>query len=96
MEALALAAEDSRATNPDAIEAWIRDHLAQLVGLTPSKVNTHKPIATFGVDSAEAAALAEGLEQWLGRTIPLDLVWEWASAREIAGRVADHFHLETV
>ena len=52
--------------------------------------------ATFGVDSAEAAALAEGLEQWLGRTIPLDLVWEWASAREIAGRVADHFHLETV
>ena len=95
MEALARTVEETCAADPGAIEDWIREHIAQLVGVTAARVSVHKPIATFGVDSAEAAALAEELEQWLGATIPLDLIWEWASAREIAGRVAEHFAMES-
>lgn len=75
----------------DDIEAWLRRAIAGVLGLTERDINVHKPIATYGVDSAEAAGLIGDLEGWAGRKVPLDLVWEWASTREIAQRLADHF-----
>jgi len=87
-------AADPPAPDSRAIEDWIRERIAHLFGTEASGVHVHKPVATFGVDSAEAAALAEDLEQWIGRTVPLDLVWEWASVREIADRVAEHLRQE--
>ena len=80
--------------HPNSIEGWLQERIGTLVGLRPSEISVHKPIANYGVDSAEAAALAEDLEQWLARQIPLDLVWEWASSRELAERVCEHFLIE--
>lgn len=71
-----------------AIERWIRDRISQLFEIRLDEINLHKPIATYGVDSVEAAALAEELEAWLGRPVPPDLVWEWASTLEISQRLA--------
>jgi len=85
-------AVESGITRPDAatIEDWIQERIAGVLEIPPAEMSVHKPIATYGVDSAEAAGLAMELEDWLGTTIPADLVWEWATTREVAGRVSDH------
>jgi acyl carrier protein len=84
------AAPERETPDAGALETWLRTHVAAVLGLAPESVNVHKPIATYGVDSAEAAGLIAGLEDWLGRRLPLDLLWEWASTREIAARLAEH------
>jgi acyl carrier protein len=76
------------------IEAWIVAQIANLLGIPEAQIDVHKAIAAYGVDSAEAAALVADLEDWLECTIPLDLVWEWASTREVACRLAEHFEIE--
>lgn len=73
------------------IERWLRDRIAALLELTPPQVSVHKPIASYGIDSAEAADLALELERWSGRVVPLDLVWEWATPREVATRLGGHW-----
>ena len=78
------------AHDAEAIEDWIRNAVAGVLDLRPQEVNVHKPIATYGVDSAEAAGLIGDMEDWLGCKIPLDLVWEWATTREIAERLAEY------
>jgi len=83
---------------PDArsIEAWIGRRLAELIGDDSVRVNANKPIAAYGVDSVEAAALTSELESWLGRPLPQNLVWEWASTRELAQRVARMLRAEAL
>lgn len=95
METMTQTPVSATETDPAAIEAWIKEKIADWVGAGEA-VSVHRPIAVYGMDSAETAALAEELEQWLGRTVPLDLVWEWGTTREIACRVAEHFQQETV
>ena len=82
------------AVSAPGVEDWIRERLAGLLDLSSRDINVHKPIAAYGIDSAEAAALAEDLERHLGREIPLDLIWEWASAREVAVRLVEYFDTE--
>lgn len=72
------------------IEQWIRDKLAALLEDEPARVNVHKPIAAYGVDSVEASLLAGELGDWLELELPADAIWEWSSAREIAERLAAH------
>lgn len=85
-------AEPSSVASRDAesIELWLREKIASFGELNAIRVNVHKPIATYGVDSVEVAALAEDLEDWLGDDVPIDLIWEWASIRETAQRIAVH------
>lgn len=70
------------------IEARICEWIASLVDLDRWQIDVHKPLAYYGVDSIEAANLSAAAESWLGRPIPLELVEESASAREIAARLA--------
>lgn len=77
---------------PDAatLEDWIVARVRVLLQEDDTLINVHKPIASYGVDSVEAAGLLADLEDWLGCALPSDQVWEWASAREIAVRLAEH------
>jgi acyl carrier protein len=73
-----------------AIEAWLRKTIAGVLALDVREVNVHQPIAHYGVDSSEVVGMIADLEVWLDRELPLDLVWEWATTREVAQRIADH------
>jgi acyl carrier protein len=74
----------------DSIGSWIIAEIAEIVGVDPVEIDVHKPIAAYGVDSAEVAALVGELEDRIGRSVPVDLVWEWASVREVSARLADY------
>lgn len=86
------AAGASPAPVPDlaALEAWLRTAIARVLELDVGEVNVHKPIAHYGVDSSEVVGMIADLEAWLDRELPLDLVWEWATTREVAQRIVDH------
>jgi acyl carrier protein len=73
-----------------ALEAWLRKAIAGVLELDARQVDVHKPIAKYGVDSTEVVGMIADLEVWLGRELPLDIVWEWATTREVAQRIADH------
>ena len=75
-------------TDGDSIGSWIVAEIAEIVGLEPVEIDVHKPIAAYGIDSAEAAALVGELEERLRRSVPADLIWEWASVREVSARLA--------
>ena len=72
------------------IEAWLRSRIAAVIELNDQQISVHKPVAAFGIDSVEAAGLIGDAEEWLGQTLPQELIWEWASVREIAQSLSEH------
>lgn len=84
-------AEVQVAANRDeiSVEEWICERMSDLLDMESDEVDVHRPVAAYGIDSVDAAYLVGDLEEWMGRKIPPDFVWEWSTVREIAKRLAE-------
>ena len=72
------------AVSPFEIEIWLRTRIARMVGLQPHEILPEENYATYGLDSLASTLIVADLEQWLGRTIPETITWDYPSIRLLA------------
>ncbi len=71
------------------IQAWLTGAVAEQLGLPLRSVEPRASFRSHGLDSSGAAALVARLSAWLGRALPLTLLWEHPSVAELAAALAE-------
>ncbi|HET8660800.1 MAG TPA: beta-ketoacyl synthase N-terminal-like domain-containing protein, partial [Micromonosporaceae bacterium] len=59
------------------IETWLREQLAAQLSLDAAELDIHERFSRYDLDSVRAASLITGLSQFLGRSLPATLVWDY-------------------
>ncbi|AKT40701.1 type I polyketide synthase [Chondromyces crocatus] len=72
----------------DATRAWLIDHLATRLGVSPASIDIRAPFARFGLDSAAGVAIAAELGDWLGRALPPTSAWDHPSIHALSLHLA--------
>jgi len=85
----AVVSAPKRDSKVEKIEAWLADNLAGTLGIEPNEIDIREPFISFGLDSAQAVGLAGDLEEWLGRSFPPTLVWDYPTIESLARYLAD-------
>ncbi len=71
-----------------AIENFLISQIAEAINVPKEQVDIRKPFISFGMDSAQAVGLAGDLEDFLGRTLPPTLIWDYPTIEELARYLA--------
>ena len=77
--------------NQPLIRAWLIRHFAMRLGVSANTIDPAAPLSNYGINSAEAAALAAVLQNWLGLPIAETLAFDYPTIEAIArhlGQVA--------
>ena len=53
-------------TTEERLWQWVRNHLAQVRGVTPESVTVDKKLSNYGLDSVDAVLMAGELEEAFG------------------------------
>lgn len=72
-----------------AIVDWLRAHIAEKLKRDPLEIDTHEPLARYGIDSLAAAELTEALEQWLGRELPSTISYDNPTIASLARTLSE-------
>ena len=77
---------DARREGPTAaaIEVWLVTHIAELLEIDPQEVDVRQPFTYYGLSSADGVILAGDLEDWLGRSLPATLAWDYPTIESVA------------
>ncbi|MCC6191127.1 MAG: amino acid adenylation domain-containing protein [Anaerolineales bacterium] len=71
------------------LEAWLAATIAARLNLAPAAIDRDTPFVEYGLDSAQAVGVAGELGEWLGRSVPPTLAWDYPTvgllARHLAG-----------
>ena len=76
------------AEGPDDLIDYLRDRTAGILGLSPDQVNLDRPLLAMGLDSLTAMELKAEIDAHLGVKLPLSVLIEGSSIRDVAGRRA--------
>ncbi len=79
--------DSSRITRP--IEEWLVAYLSGRLGVDAQSIDVHQPFVHYGLASIEGITLVQKLGDWLGRTLPATLAWEYPTIESLARHVAD-------
>ncbi|RKZ92368.1 MAG: long-chain fatty acid--CoA ligase [Candidatus Parabeggiatoa sp. nov. 1] len=71
-----------------ATENWIADWLAKRLGLAVEAIKTDQPFEEYGMTSALAVHLAQELGDWLGRSLPPVIAWNFSTIEAMASHLA--------
>jgi len=71
------------------IEAWLAKWLAEELGITVDAIDPRNSFVKYGIDSVTAVRLADDLEVWLGRDLPLTVAWDYPSIEALAQHLAE-------
>ena len=66
------------------IEDWMITQLSRLLRVAPHQIDSHQPLARYGLDSMIAAELTADLEDWLHRPLPVTLLEDEQTIEAIA------------
>lgn len=72
------------------IEAWLKQHIAGLVGLSRDDIGSDADFESFGIDSVQGVDMVVALETWLAMPddIPMELLFEAPTIADAARGVA--------
>jgi acyl transferase domain-containing protein/acyl-CoA synthetase (AMP-forming)/AMP-acid ligase II/acyl carrier protein len=70
------------------IEAWLIARLSEALKVNPHTLDVHTPLASYGMDSAQAVSLSGDLEEWLGQEFSPTLVYDYPSIYALAAYLA--------
>jgi acyl carrier protein len=73
----------------ESIQDWLIDQLAVRLDLDPDDIDIDASFESFGMESAEALVMLTQLEQWLGRTVPPVLVWNYPTIAQLSQRLSE-------
>ena len=71
-------------SSSDAIERWLVDALASLLGIDPQGIDPRERFTRYGLDSAGALKLVTALGKVLERTLPPTLLWDRPTIASLA------------
>lgn len=74
------------------LEAWLVGRVAHILQVPEKSVAATKPVSDLGVDSLMGVELGLTVQQTLGDDIPVTLISDALSLREIALRIVRHLH----
>jgi len=69
----------------DNIRAWLVGRLAAEFEADPEAIDIQETFANYGLGSRNAVSISGELEHWLGRRLPVTLVWDFPTI-ELLGR----------
>lgn len=92
MSAEHAAAVTAAGAPPDAdrIAEWCIDYIANALGIPPDRIRPDDDFDRLGLDSAVTTAMVIDMEAWLGAEIPLSVLFEQATLRDVAAAVSRH------
>ena len=76
------------ASGNSTIATWLREHIAQKVGISPASVDLETPFASYGLDSMAAVRLSGELEDWLGCKLAPTLAYDYPNIASLANYLA--------
>lgn len=71
-----------------ALRRWLIDHLVDVVGCEPDRLDPDTPVRDLGLGSTRAVVLAGELGELLGRTVGVEELFEHPSVNELAAALA--------
>jgi acyl carrier protein len=80
--------QESATQSTEAIEGWLVARVAELLGVAPHDIDVQLPFADYGMTSADAVALSGDLGDWLGRSLPATLAWDYPDIALLARHLA--------
>jgi acyl transferase domain-containing protein/acyl carrier protein len=75
------------------VQAWLITQIAELIGTDPGTIDIRDSFASHGVASIDAVYLSGLLEEWLGRTLPDSILYDYPSIDALS-RYLSHNELE--
>jgi amino acid adenylation domain-containing protein len=73
----------------EALLPWLSSHLSRALGLPRGGLDPDVPLTQYGLDSLRSLELRGGLETALGVTLPITLLLQGPTPRELAARLAE-------
>ncbi|MCA9127084.1 MAG: amino acid adenylation domain-containing protein, partial [Planctomycetales bacterium] len=70
------------------IALWLKDKLANQLGLEPNDIAVDRPLAHYGLDSRIAVSLSAELSEHLGRNVPASIAWSFPTIEELSSALA--------
>ena len=68
----------------DRIQDWLRENLAQRLGIPISEIDIYEPFASSGLNSVAAVSLSADLEDWLNIKLSPTIVYDYPNIAELA------------
>jgi acyl carrier protein len=68
----------------EALEEWLANRLATVLGTPPAAIDLRTPFASYGLDSRAAIKLSGELERLLGRRLSPTLAWDYPTIEDLA------------
>jgi acyl transferase domain-containing protein/acyl carrier protein len=84
----ALLAVDPGRRRRSILETYIQEQAAQVLRLSPSRIDLHKPLRTLGFDSLMTLEFRNRLEQGLGLSLSATLVWNYPTVNDLVPYLA--------
>jgi acyl carrier protein len=75
------------------LENFLRRQAAHVLRQSPGKIDAHTPFGSLGFDSLMGLEFKNNLEQQLGLTLPVSLVWNYPTVAETAVYIAQQLNL---
>jgi len=76
--------------NADEIRDWLVQQVAVELSVDPATIDVHIPLTRLGLDSLTAVILSGGLEEWLGVSLPPELIEEFGTIDSLACYLASN------
>ena len=71
------------------LAGWLSDWVARATGLPRGEVTQDRPLESFGLSSRDTVGLAGELEEMLGVTLSVTLLWEHPTIASLARRLVE-------
>jgi len=72
----------------ETIQAWLIGNLAERLKVSPEDLRTDEPFASYGLDSVAAVSLSSEMEDWLGRRLSPNLLWDHPTIASLSEHLA--------
>ena len=73
-----------RPPSVEEIQAWLIQQIALRLSLEPDEINVSEPFTNYGLDSMELISVSGFLEEWLGRKLSPNLMYDYTTIEEVA------------
>ncbi len=74
--------------NLQSIQAWFIDYFADLLELEQQQIDIHKSFDSYGLDSVSTITIVGDLEDWLGYSVPAEIVYEYSNIEALSQYLA--------
>jgi len=71
------------------IRQWLREQIALRLGVSAEEIEVQEPFTSYGLDSMELISVSGFLEQWLGRELSPNLMYDYTTIEEVAAYLAE-------